>query len=146
MIFQYIPCYCLSFIVLFFLFTMFISIHPMLLFITEEEYAYITQKQISIHPMLLFILYDRDAMGVTITFQYIPCYCLSTARVETSTSMGWFQYIPCYCLSASRTNTSFNARISIHPMLLFIFSNAWRNPKIRWISIHPMLLFIYLWI
>ena len=95
---------------------------------------------ISIHPMLLFITFVRQYLIARSTFQYIPCYCLSTAGKRPSIYAG----------------------ISIHPMLLFIsallgfqqfyhFNTSHvtvylcRELKILAttnISIHPMLLFI----
>ena len=54
--FQYIPCYCLSWIVLYrWQLSYSISIHPMLLFISLGRRLGQKEKTISIHPMLLFI-------------------------------------------------------------------------------------------
>ena len=54
-IFQYIPCYCLSVQELCLLVYVGISIHPMLLFICYFLTIQRTSNIISIHPMLLFI-------------------------------------------------------------------------------------------
>ena len=98
--FQYISCYCLSFL------------------LHSESDSFL----ISIHLMLLFIhkrnLFPRNRQE----FQYISCYCLSAVAVpciavgpdfNTShvtvylqatnyqTACDLFQYISCYCLSMS---------------------------------------------
>ena len=98
-VFQYIPCYCLSF--------------PKLYrfpcppdFNTSHVTVYhfpfrgcSRQGEISIHPMLLFIFCAAAALFISSTFQYIPCYCLSDLAWRNSMEEGAFQYIPCYCLS-----------------------------------------------
>ena len=97
--FQYIPCYCLSlqciavfmsfcnfntshvtvylYNVLLFLCPFAISIHPMLLFISDVAIFNSHPDIISIHPMLLFIGTLAKGYKITGIFQYIPCYCLS---------------------------------------------------------------------
>ena len=79
--FQYIPCYCLS--------------APrvqygkdFLYFNTSHVTVYLNKTHInklsisiSIHPMLLFICIICGEMFEPRTFQYIPCYCLSSVRL-----------------------------------------------------------------
>ena len=55
-----------------------------------------------------------------------------------------FQYISCCCLSTMSQNFHFANSISIHLMLLFIFTRRTRKHIITSISIHLMLLFIHL--
>ena len=57
------------------------------------------------------------------------------ARIE-------FQYIPCYSLSGVRLYRSGQNQVSIHPMLLFIYSHCSWHAHEHGVSIHPMLLFI----
>ena len=76
-IFQYISCYCLSFLTNYTHFIICISIHLMLLFIG------------SLYSSILFLLTDFNTSHVTVyqseedempavySFQYISCYCLS---------------------------------------------------------------------
>ena len=55
-------------------------------------------------------------------FQYISCYCLSVEVFRIREQNNSFQYISCYCLSRY-TMIKLNRRIiSIHLMLLFIFT------------------------
>ena len=83
--------------------------------------------------------------NVDLSFQYISCYCLSSVIQVDRFHASSFQYISCYCLSYLRHvyshlslnfNTShvtvyryhstsffFATFISIHLMLLFIFSS-----------------------
>ena len=53
--FQYIPCYCLS----------------------QNRVIHAIEIFISIHPMLLFIVVVPEITNDRLIFQYIPCYCLS---------------------------------------------------------------------
>ena len=57
-------------------------------------------NNISIHLMLLFIFIFCAAIFPFFRFQYISCYCLSSAVVSFSPDSSLFQYISCYCLSS----------------------------------------------
>ena len=119
--FQYIPCYCLSIskIILkikhFYFNTshvtvypqcirnlphfLFISIHPMLLFITEATRRAIYKYEFQYIPCYCLSQRNRGSKETGCKFQYIPCYCLSQLGSSASFSGSAFQYIPCYCLS-----------------------------------------------
>ena len=97
-VFQYISCYCLSYLSASDIHWLVISIHLMLLFIEELSIK-------SVDKLL---------------FQYISCYCLSAKlHLEGSTYLK-FQYISCYCLSWRCLHLYGFPEISIHLMLLFI--------------------------
>ena len=79
--FQYISCYCLSWMI----------------------YPVQSRSAISIHLMLLFIPSVLLPTRTTTRFQYISCYCLSFPLVILPTSVSSFQYISCYCLSPNKS-------------------------------------------
>ena len=85
--------------------------------ISTEPFAYI-----SIHPMLLFISPLGILHSFIAWFQYIPCYCLSCNP--------WIWLRCCLLISIhpmllfihiSKSLSDVINVISIHPMLLFIF-------------------------
>ena len=76
-IFQYISCYCLSGYWHEYSNKYRISIHLMLLFITQNHHSSGGLNRISIHLMLLFINGTLLIFGFVNLFQYISCYCLS---------------------------------------------------------------------
>ena len=97
----------------------YISIHLMLLFIKATKRIQLSAN-ISIHLMLLFICLLQIKKLLSISFQYISCYCLSSIHVAPLLRVGYFntshvtvyhdgtlhekrgirfQYISCYCLS-----------------------------------------------
>ena len=97
--FQYISCYCLSYRLCRIPCHFRISIHLMLLFIILFIYCIPLSFLISIHLMLLFITEESYFPNMGYRFQYISCYCLSTASIMLLVCDTWFQYISCYCLS-----------------------------------------------
>ena len=99
-IFQYISCYCLSFLTNYTHFIICISIHLMLLFIG------------SLYSSILFLLTDFNTSHVTV-YQ---------SEEDEMPAVYSFQYISCYCLSRSIQCSRSSATISIHLMLLFIRS------------------------
>ena len=141
--FQYISCYSLSYLILYFTCNCSVSIHLMLLFI---------QKRLS-------------AEWMAELFQYISCYSLSCEDSVESRSSTQFQYISCYSLSKCQAvywkkkegfNTShvtlypspaasseLPGTVSIHLMLLFIPCDWISGDCHRRVSIHLMLLFIW---
>ena len=113
--------------------------------------------------MLLFIIHDSNDSLYRITFQYISCYSLSTEALSTEcknymfqyiscyslsdngeirTSGFKFQYISCYSLSCQVMGSKNRTLVSIHLMLLFIFSTCQLIRGGFAVSIHLMLLFI----
>ena len=83
MIFQYIPCYCLSF-------------KPLR---SEIRCLYFNTSHVTV--------YRNNQLHDTCRyqFQYIPCYCLSCFHVFRIIIRMLFQYIPCYCLSLQTNPT-----------------------------------------
>ena len=101
----------------------------------------------------------------SIWFQYITCYSLSAISKRLINGIGLFQYITCYSLSSPLTipailfsgfNTSHvtlylaagdfgeaKGVVSIHHMLLFIYSWTFEPLQRVQVSIHHMLLFIF---
>ena len=79
LVFQYISCYCLSISGFLNAISMIISIHLMLLFISRPPFIPAQHHRISIHLMLLFINDAINEVTTRLVFQYISCYCLSTA-------------------------------------------------------------------
>ena len=162
-IFQYIPCYCLSLPRFPAFQPLWISIHPMLLFIqnptlNRKEKKNFNTSHVTVYPACqpLFSsgITDFNTSHVTVypvnlnfwllykKFQYIPCYCLSF-------------FVFSFCLHILYFNTShvtvyrirgcfrhYTNDISIHPMLLFISLVRVLMVNGINISIHPMLLFI----
>jgi len=56
-----------------------------------------------LHAMLRFISAVKIAFATVQTFQYIPCYGLSSAPCCHRIGATSFQYIPCYGLSKRRS-------------------------------------------
>ena len=118
--FQYIPCYGLSLIlnVIQGRFCNFNTSH------VTVYHNSITARQnctyISIHPMLRFITITPVLFLKSPIFQYIPCYGLSNTIMELKDLVYAFQYIPCYGLSKLPGQVNLLVCISIHPMLRFI--------------------------
>ena len=120
--FQYISCYCLS---LFFA--------PFMYLLHSFQYisCYCLSLSVSI---LAFVCGNFNTSHVTVyragvkgisnnsIFQYISCYCLSYTDEEEIKTKHWFQYISCYCLSKGVILVFGSKMISIHLMLLFIFT------------------------
>ena len=77
-IFQYIPCYGLSW---------------------KRQTNAEKHTHISIHPMLRFITVRNNNPYRLDKFQYIPCYGLSKWDWFVTLTFSEFQYIPCYGLS-----------------------------------------------
>ena len=114
----------------------------MLLFILALCLWEITSSAISIHPMLLFILDEQISKIPACAFQYIPCYCLSNCRLNHLSALQDFNtshvtvypkrakcplyyifdfntsHVTVYQCDNSLALVLFD--ISIHPMLLFI--------------------------
>ena len=78
---------------------LFVSIHPMLLFISAFWSQFWWLYSVSIHPMLLFITSPSPSSVINRKFQYIPCYSLSSSALRGICRIPSFQYIPCYSLS-----------------------------------------------
>ena len=96
-----------------------------------------------LHAMLRFISAVKIAFATVQTFQYIPCYGLSSAPCCHRIGATSFQYIPCYGLSPGIPDLPRDrVRISIHPMLRFIKKTIPTAMGTAFISIHPMLRFI----
>ena len=94
--------------------------------------------------MLLFIVYNFCNRSDCIRFQYISCYCLSTATsYQLEHAFISIHLMLLFILHASIAAV-ISSVISIHLMLLFI--NRQRIPvhDVLQISIHLMLLFIHL--
>ena len=122
------------------------------------------EDEISIHLMLLFIPLIQHRIAVLILFQYISCYCLSigviteclySANFNTSHVIVYRLFLTGSLWNPPNFNTSHvivyhrlrhsyrdSASISIHLMLLFIFTFLLRHFSFLHISIHLMLLFI----
>ena len=118
--FQYISCYSLS----------------------QIAGASSSPPDVSIHLMLLFISDPVISFAEVPLFQYISCYSLSIWQVDVWLRLASFQYISCYSLSVfcvrsyallyrfntshvtlyryEPVNTYHNNAVSIHLMLLFI--------------------------
>ena len=78
--FQYISCYSLSiYVKKIYVVPLDVSIHLMLLFIGDNDYACIRESLVSIHLMLLFIPDRKGHRFCEKAFQYISCYSLSEA-------------------------------------------------------------------
>ena len=75
--FQYIPCYCLSVCT----FGMDVVVYAFQYIpcycLSRVKDKFHKTLCISIHPMLLFIQFLEERLGDMLEFQYIPCYCLS---------------------------------------------------------------------
>ena len=118
--FQYITCYSLSFTQPQQFTRVNVSIHHMLLFISEDSYLSSLEYPVSIHHMLLFI--------GNLSFAF--------------SAVSWFQYITCYSLSGRIRSYELPRGVSIHHMLLFIRERRNRGFAGNHVSIHHMLLFI----
>ena len=92
---------------------------------------------VTVYPNLLKHVSDNR------TFQYNPCYCLSSSSGTDARSSSGFQYNPCYCLSVLPSRLKgMTGQVSIQPLLLFIKEkNKWLQRKKK-VSIQPLLLFI----
>ena len=121
-VFQYISCYCLS-------------VSGFDSFISAHLFQYISCYCLSGLSLGLFndqadfntshvtvYLTPRTPTIMVPTFQYISCYCLSSLVIIWFLVPPSFQYISCYCLSISKSFYNCFLTISIHLMLLFIFS------------------------
>ena len=118
--FQYISCYSLS----------------------ERTFIFVIRTSVSIHLMLLFISESVRGISALMKFQYISCYSLSEDGQVTMELQQCFNtsHVTLYrrewqkCLGIDA--------VSIHLMLLFI-QLAWKHihPDL-FVSIHLMLLFI----
>ena len=88
--FQYISCYCLSFLVkLIFVFIpvfQYISCYCLSLFIYCIPLSFL----ISIHLMLLFIGFMYGNYDKVLVFQYISCYCLSQTTYHLCPNQPYF--------------------------------------------------------
>ena len=100
--FQYISCYSLSSSRWESGNQNMVSIHLMLLFITNREKKRRCRRAVSIHLMLLFIQVGNRQKSAEEKFQYISCYSLSTAVLNGIQDLVEFQYISCYSLSWCR--------------------------------------------
>ena len=119
-LFQYISCYSLS----------------------ERTFIFVIRTSVSIHLMLLFISESVRGISALMKFQYISCYSLSEDGQVTMELQQCFNtsHVTLYrrewqkCLGIDA--------VSIHLMLLFI-QLAWKHihPDL-FVSIHLMLLFI----
>ena len=72
--------------------------------------------------MLLFIHGAGREGAPEGTFQYITCYSLSNPGMQGPVGRLWFQYITCYSLSKCQKIARWKYEVSIHHMLLFIFT------------------------
>ena len=79
----------------------FVSIHLMLLFI-GLRIRNASLHLVSIHLMLLFIKDGGDMGKGMEPFQYISCYSLSVKRHKLAWFRSMFQYISCYSLSKKK--------------------------------------------
>ena len=140
--FQYISCYCLSSRTLLFhcLIMHFNTSH-----VTVYPFPYrqpVLRSVISIHLMLLFIKTFSCVHMPTDVFQYISCYCLSRQSAGHSDRNCIFQYISCYCLSKCGISVyvptlDFNtSHVTVYRSILC------KSTYPNYISIHLMLLFI----
>ena len=119
-----------------------VSIHPMLLFILLNRSDVKGNLSVSIHPMLLFIKETNKNEVYGWLFQYIPCYSLSTVQWNMQLVLLRFNtsHVTLYLCRDSRWKCK--NWVSIHPMLLFIYSHCSWHAHEHGVSIHPMLLFI----
>ena len=99
--FQYITCYSLSLCCFFLCILLQVSIHHMLLFISNGYGILWRSQPVSIHHMLLFIRILTQTVTFQVTFQYITCYSLSGRGHNILKAIAKFQYITCYSLSNS---------------------------------------------
>ena len=97
--FQYISCYSLSKCPDSKCYSINVSIHLMLLFISLRPYRPSGRRRVSIHLMLLFINHQKARICHLIKFQYISCYSLSIPSSTEEVILMPFQYISCYSLS-----------------------------------------------
>ena len=97
---------------------------------------------ISIHPMLRFIQYAVLRLQPLESFQYIPCYGLSTSTVTESSGSTYFNTSHVTVYHSIGNRATWSNIISIHPMLRFIFTIQFSCIRSNKISIHPMLRFI----
>ena len=121
-LFQYISCYCLSGLSLG-------LFNDQADFNTSHVTVYLLQQRRSVLFAFNFntshvtvYLTPRTPTIMVPTFQYISCYCLSSLVIIWFLVPPSFQYISCYCLSISKSFYNCFLTISIHLMLLFIFS------------------------
>ena len=120
-----------------------ISIHLMLLFITNKRIFFQINSHISIHLMLLFICpawscpyphLNFNTSHVTV-YPHRPCLFYTVSFISIHLMLlfiiFWrvnisililFQYISCYCLSIRAVHNILITEISIHLMLLFIIN------------------------
>ena len=141
--FQYISCYSLS----------------------ERTFIFVIRTSVSIHLMLLFISESVRGISALMKFQYISCYSLSEDGQVTMELQQCFNtsHVTLYrrewqkCLGIDAVSIHLmllfivkNTKIpvlyifvSIHLMLLFISYSQNNKTHCKWVSIHLMLLFIY---
>ena len=123
---------------------------PLLNFNTSHVTVYQTapggnghSKIISIHPMLRFIHYNMLFQMQLKPFQYIPCYGLSIFIKYFIIMCLEFQYIPCYGLS-SIISVLISSGIDFNTSHVTVYQKReTNNRKENKISIHPMLRFIF---
>ena len=101
LMFQYIPCCYLSRLgcTLHVSTTQFQYIPCCYLSLSNEIQTMI--PYVSIHPMLLFISIVESSFTIGSTFQYIPCCYLSKESLLSIDNEYLFQYIPCCYLSSN---------------------------------------------
>ena len=88
--FQYIPCYCLSFMTHVDLITLQAFQYIPCYCLSQNRVIHAIEIFISIHPMLLFIVVVPEITNDRLIFQYIPCYCLSGASFRGCPSSTYF--------------------------------------------------------
>ena len=140
--FQYIPCYCLSFMTHVDLITLQAFQYIPCYCLSQNRVIHAIEIFISIHPMLLFIVVVPEITNDRLIFQYIPCYCLSMLPPAFFCVNSYFNTSHVTVYHHKLSNQRKKAQISIHPMLLFIYLSHITDHACISISIHPMLLFI----
>ena len=101
--FQYISCYCLSVRIQLGQFTIYISIHLMLLFIRFCNVGGKNGRKISIHLMLLFIAVGIFPMLLIVLISIHLMLLFIEYEQIFKVLKNRFQYISCYCLSSHIT-------------------------------------------
>ena len=115
----------------------------MLLFIYILFGTLCTTAPVSIHLMLLFISKHFHIYQIFYKFQYISCYSLSCFSRRSVIFHIPFNTSHVTLYQAVILYTSPCTYVSIHLMLLFIYSEGNTRKEEQNVSIHLMLLFIW---
>ena len=97
---------------------------------------------VSIHLMLLFISNQCSESIRASTFQYISCYSLSLCDRTGRLVEDEFQYISCYSLSLYLLRIFLRPDVSIHLMLLFIHMSTYNGKSLECFNISHVTLYL----